>query len=411
MVNNILIISSDFTGHGHKSISESLLEKFKENKNVKIHIVDGFSLGGNILLKVGKAYGPITRKSESLWELIWDISFAKPSLINEIIELKIKDSFLELLNNIKPDLILTIHPNFNGSILNILDKYDIKIPVVTLIADLVSISPLWADPRDSYIISPTQEAKEKCISFGVPEKNIEILGFPVRSRFYRHTNNNDDNMNYSTYKPLNCLIMSGGEGVGNMQKIAETLLDNFNCTVKIVAGRNAALKKKLQESLAGRYGNRAEIYGFTKNIQDLMQASDIAFTRGSPNVMMEAIACNVPLIITGALPGQEKENPTFAEKYNLGVVCTDIKDIKGIINDLIANNAEKLNKIKNSQRIYSNPYIAENIVNFILNIDTFPKDAILENLNASFLINSNVPISHKYLENFKATILRKPKHD
>jgi len=368
MINNILIISSDFTGHGHKSISESLLEKFKENKNVKIHIVDGFSLGGNILLKVGKAYGPITRRSENLWELIWDISVAKPSLINEIIELKIKNNFLELLNNIQPDLILTIHPNFNGSILNILEKYHIKIPVVTLIADLVSISPLWADPRDSFIISPTQEAKDKCIGFGVPDKNVEILGFPVRSRFYKPITSDMYN-NYDTYKPLNCLIMSGGEGVGNMHKIAEILLDNFNSTVKIVAGRNTALKKKLQATLVEKYGDRVEIYGFTKNIQDLMQASDIAFTRGSPNVMMEAIACNVPLIITGALPGQEKENPEFAEKNNLGVVCTDVNDIKSIINNLISNNGEKLNKIKTAQKTFSNPYIAENIVNFLLSID------------------------------------------
>ncbi len=49
-----------------------------------------------------------------------------------------------------------------------------------------------------------------------------------------------------------------------------------------------------------------------------MLASDIAFTRGSPNVMFEAIASNTPIIITGALPGQEEDNPAFAEKANVG---------------------------------------------------------------------------------------------
>ena len=43
--------------------------------------------------------------------------------------------------------------------------------------------------------------------------------------------------------------MSGGEGVGNMKNIAENLLDHFDCTVKIVAGRNAKLKTKLEQSL------------------------------------------------------------------------------------------------------------------------------------------------------------------
>ena len=98
MVNNILIISSDHTGHGHKSITESLCEKFPDNINV--HVVDGFSLGGRPLIKVGKSYGSITRNIEGLWEIIYDISATKPTLINEIIEMTIKVKFLKLVRRI-----------------------------------------------------------------------------------------------------------------------------------------------------------------------------------------------------------------------------------------------------------------------------------------------------------------------
>ncbi|MBP2032837.1 processive 1,2-diacylglycerol beta-glucosyltransferase [Clostridium algifaecis] len=396
MINNILIISSDFTGHGHKSIAEALCEKFKKHDNIRIHVVDGFSLGGTTLLNIGKAYGPITRKSESLWELIWDISSNNPSFINEIVEFKIKDRFLKLLKEVHPDLILTIHPNFNGSVINILEKYDIKIPVVTLIADLISISPLWADPRANYIISPTQEAKNKCIEFGVIENKIKVLGFPVRSRFYNYLNSYMKHNNYNANRPLKCLIMSGGEGVGNMEKIAEILLLNFNCTIKIVTGRNTALKNKLQQSLVEKYGSKVEIYGFLENIQDLMLSSDIAFTRGSPNVMLEAIACNIPLIITGALPGQEEENPKFIEKHNLGVVCSDINNIQIIINNLIANNGVKLNKIKHAQKVFSNPYTAENIVNFILNIGNDSNKVTIQKNEVPFVTkNLDNPIVYK----------------
>jgi processive 1,2-diacylglycerol beta-glucosyltransferase len=84
MFKNILIISSDYTGHGHKSITESLCEFFYLNEGVNIHVVDGFSLGGNTLAKAGKLYGPITRNVKELWKLVWDISCAKPSLINKM---------------------------------------------------------------------------------------------------------------------------------------------------------------------------------------------------------------------------------------------------------------------------------------------------------------------------------------
>jgi processive 1,2-diacylglycerol beta-glucosyltransferase len=100
----------------------------------------------------------------------------------------------------------------------------------------------------------------------------------------------------------------------------------------------------LEQSLKSKYSDKVEIYGFTKNIQDLMFDSDIAFTRGSPNVMFEAFSSNTPIIITGALPGQERDNPAFAEKLNLGVICKDKNEIQQTINQLLENDAEKLKK-------------------------------------------------------------------
>jgi processive 1,2-diacylglycerol beta-glucosyltransferase len=45
MKKNILIISSEFTGHGHKSITDSLKEQFARYSDVNVYVVDGFSLG------------------------------------------------------------------------------------------------------------------------------------------------------------------------------------------------------------------------------------------------------------------------------------------------------------------------------------------------------------------------------
>lgn len=371
MGKKVLLISSDNTGHGHKSITESLCEKINVDHDAEIHVVDGFTLGGPLLLSIGKSYGPITRKAENVWKMVYNLSSDNPKAINSFIEILIRNRFLDLLDEVKPDLILSVHPNFNGSILNILEKEYIKIPFITLIADLVNISPLWMDARADYIISPTIEAREKCLEYGIPAENIKVMGFPVRSRFFR--NNHTRKSGYQAGTPLKCLIMSGGEGVGNMKQIAENLLDHFDCKVKIVAGRNAKLKAKLEQSLISKYGDKVEIYGFTKNIQDLMLASDVAITRGSPNVMFEAIASNTPIIITGALPGQEEDNPAFAEKSNLGIVCKNTDLIQNSLDYLLQNDGEKLNRIMECQREYLNAHAAEEILEFILEVENpFP---------------------------------------
>lgn len=370
MSKKILVISSTFTGHGHKSITEALNDHIHNFPGATMHVIDGFNLGGNLGLRIGKMYGSITRTAKDVWKIIWDISYNKPSIINDFTELAIRENFLKLLKSVKPDLILSVHSNFNTPVINILEENNIKIPLVTLIADIISISPLWADPRADYIICPTIESKYKCLEFGVPETKLPVMGFPIRKRFTDHIGENNNTNDYTHDRPLECLIMSGGEGVGNMSRIARILLNNFNCRVKIIAGRNAILKRRLELTLGEKYGDKVEIFGFVDNVQDLMVSSDIAFTRGSPNTALEAVVCNVPLVITGALPGQEEGNPGYIQKYNLGVVCNETRKLKATVSELLANDAQKLNSIKQSQREYRNPDIAKNILAFLLGIES-----------------------------------------
>ncbi len=365
---NVVIISSDYTGHGHKSISESLMEQFNLYDDVNVNIIDGFELGGNMWVKVGKSYGLVTRNAKELWKLAWKISKRSPTFIHEFTELTIRENFIKMLRKLKPDLILSVHPVFNAPILNILKDYKINIPFAIFVADLVSISPLWADKRADCIICPTSEAKERCMGFGVPESRIKVIGFPVRSRFTEHIYNGYHKPDYSLDRPMECLIMSGGEGSGDMNHVARILLDNFNCNVRIIAGRNAAMKEKLEKSLLLQYPERVNIHGYITNIQDYMLKSDIAFTRGSPNVMMEAIACNIPLIITGALPGQEQENPDFAVNNKLGIFCDDLSQLSSVVSELLDDNARGLNEIKQAQREYFDHESAKKIVETALGL-------------------------------------------
>ena len=373
MYKNILIISSDITGHGHKSITESLLEQFTNYPGTKTKVVEGFSLSGDLGLKAGKMYGPITRTSKDAWKLIWDITQKKPALITELSELTIHDRFIKLLDDMKPDAIITTHPNYNASITNILERNNLQIPLFAVVADPVSISPLWCNPHAFYTICPTVEAKETCMKHGVPEDRIRVFGFPVRQRFTKHLLNTEGSFSpgapvipYVPRTPLRFMIMSGGEGSGNMSRFAGILLKNFDCTVKILCGKNKLLKRRLEYTLLEKYKERVEILGFTENVQDIMLTTDLIFVRASPNSMMEAVMCNVPMVITGALPGQEEGNPAFALKYKLGVVCTETAQLKDVVSDLLANQYEKLLAIKQSQKKYQTLDSAKNIVNFIM---------------------------------------------
>ena len=197
---------------------------------------------------------------------------------------------------------------------------------------------------------------------------IEVIKFPVRSRFYSSKVREKVVISEDQNKPLRFLLMSGGEGVGNLGSMAEDLLEHFNCKVKIVAGRNTILKNKLENKYLAQYGDRLEVYGYVTEVDKLMEEVDILISRGSPNVLMEAVASNLPVIIAGTHLGQEEENSYYFEKNNLAVVCNASKNLCSVVSELIADNGKKLNSILEAQREYRDIDAAKKSVDFIIKV-------------------------------------------
>lgn len=358
----ILILSSNQTGHGHKSIGEALEEQLKPYAEVEV--IEALRLFGRAGVRAGSMYGPITRMGADFWRIVWDMSFNNPDLIVQMMSPMLHDRFMQRLKADPPGLIVSIHPNFNAPVIEVLKEQKLKIPFITLLADLVDIHPLWVDPRADYIMCPSEESHGAALMLGAQASKLKLCGFPTRARFTEAARN-FERKPFTGGRPLECLLMSGGEGSGNLQKLADILLENFDCRVTIICGRNKKLFDTLTEKLA-EFGERVNILGFCENVQDYMLAADVAFMRGSPNSVLEAVICNTPLVVTGSLSGQEQRNPEFILMKGLGVVCRESRRLLPLMRGLLENNAEGLNRIAEKQRAYRNFDCAKEIAEFLL---------------------------------------------
>lgn len=362
----ILIISSEFTGRGHKSITDALCEQLEKHDDVEVSILEGFSMLGKTGIQISKSYGPLTRKSKKAWEITWKFVQHNTDAINKALKTLISGKFAEIVEDEKPDVIVSAHPAFIGCILDVMEKKDINIPFVSMYADLVSISNMWTDPRADYSICYTKEAIDYSLKMGIPEEKIKKFSFPVRERF-TYGNPIAGSQIFKSSKIPTFLVMSGGEGSGNMLDLSKMLLNNFNCRVKVLAGRNRGLLEKFEE-VKEDYGERIDVYGFVDAIEELMLSSDIAFMRGSPNTILEAINCCLPVIITDALPGQEAGNPWYFEENNLGCFAHELDHIKEAVKTLLENDAAKLTEIREHQKAFRNPDAAKEIADFLISL-------------------------------------------
>jgi len=373
LIDSILFISTKYTGHGHQSITESISNQISMiSPQTKTEILEGFELGGKPSRMLGHLYGPVTHYAKPIWASYYQTFHHFPGLANTFTTSIITKhrELLQIINKTNPEIIVTVHPAFVGSIIDLLENQNLNIPVITVVADIISINRLWADKRAMYTICPSEEAKEKVIQYGVPESKVKVFGFPVREKFNNIAASiNEDTLAYKPNKEgLNFLIVSGAEGAGNLAKTATILLDSFDCKVTIITGRNQKLRAMLEKSLPSAYPNRAVVLGFVNNIEDYLIASDILITRASPNTFMEAVNCCVPLVVTDTLPGQEKENPNFILKHNLGIFCKDLTLLPKEINGLLADNGKRLVEIRRAQLKYRDLDTNKNIAQFLLSI-------------------------------------------
>ncbi|MEE1201059.1 MAG: glycosyltransferase [Christensenellales bacterium] len=358
----LLIISADFTGHGHKSIAEALTERLRKYEDLQIRIVDGFDMMTDLQkLFAEKTYGPVTRLPGDTWKISYAAGMRLRRPIQHVFAMAIKGKFESLLYEFKPDCILTVHPMFVGCILDLLEELELDIPFISHEADLIDFALQWIDSRISMTYAPSREAYEFTLEHGIPPEKVKQVGFPVRSRFMGLARE----YVYEKDKQLTITVMSGSEGAGILQDVTRQLLKNTNAKVNVICGRNKAMKVRLRKKYGYEYRERLSVMGFVDRIQDVMCESDILIMRASPNAVMEAVVLNKPVILFGQLAGQELRNPEMLEKHGLAVYCPDPQRLPEIIEKLIADEGAGIRQMIECQKKYAYEDAAERTAKLI----------------------------------------------
>lgn len=373
MNQKIMILSSDKTGQGHESIVQALKEQFSElYSQTEVKIVNGFIIGGSFGRFVERLYYPAVKYTPFLWKLFFQLTSRFPGAMDAITSRHIEKDFIKNFKEFNPDLIVSVHPGFVGSINNLLQKHRLDIPFIVLIADLVSLSSLWADPRSSCILCPTEESKARLMEFGLDEDKLKVFGFPVRKRFCKLVPDGCAGRDAAAGDTLNLLIFANAFGRIRTESMVEKLTENFNCSLTILTGRDERLRKYLDKRLKTTLGEKLRLPGYVVNMEQYMNDNDVLITKAGPNIIMEAIHSGIPVIMTGSLPGQEEDTPEWVVSQGMGAVSIKIPDLIETIRKLLANDKYLLKEIARNQRLYNNTNAAQEMVRFISAYETGP---------------------------------------
>jgi hypothetical protein len=237
----------------------------------------------------------------------------------------------------KPDMVVSLIPNFNRTMYEALAGARPAAPYVTILTDFADLPPhFWIEPGQAqHFVCGTGRAVDQARAMGYGPRQVHgTSGMIVRPDFYRESRveRRDEiiRLKLDPDRPTG-IVLFGGHGSKAMQGIARRLADT---QLILICGHNAALAERLAAMPA-----RAPrlVLGFTPKIRDYMHVSDFFIGKPGPGCISEAIQQGLPVIVvnnTWTMP-QERYNAVWVQENRAGIVLDSFKAIRGGVDDMI----------------------------------------------------------------------------
>ena len=129
----------------------------------------------------------------------------------------------------------------------------------------------------------------------------------------------------------------------------------------VVAGRDERLRVDLAR-LAGR--SRVRVVGFVEDVRSLLAAADLLVTKAGGMTLAEATAAEVPLLLYGSLPGQERGNERFASRAGIALVARSRGALRRLL-DRAVGDPDTVERLQGSLRRLRRPDAAQHIVDLV----------------------------------------------
>ncbi|GHO92292.1 galactosyldiacylglycerol synthase [Reticulibacter mediterranei] len=294
----------------------------------RIEIVDVFEEYSRFPLREAvKLYGPTIRYNPRLFGEVFHISNREgPVMAGQLLTTPlILNGLLRLFTTVQPDIIVSIHPLLNHVTVRALREFHLRIPFLTVVTDLVTVHYSWfAEGVDGYII-PTKQAQELYLKRGLDPQKVHLLGMPIDPKFTLPIASKEELQRKFGLRPglPVVLLVGGGDGAGGLQAAVRAISHaRLPVQLMVVTGRNKRLYAHLQRTKS-HLNVPITIFGFVQNMPELMHAADVIVTKAGPGTISEALSCDLPVILSGYVPGQEEGNVTFVTENDVGVLAMD----------------------------------------------------------------------------------------
>lgn len=334
-----ILLLTAATGGGHIRAANAVEEYIRENTGWNVRTVDCLKAVGRLLDKtVCDSYLFMAKKAPMLFGRLYKRT-NKQNMISHLVP-KLSGLFSNLLypaiDSYHPDVIITTHPFATEMVSALKADGLVAAPLVCIITDYGVHRAYIADQVDSYVVASDDMVPE-LMDFGVPAKKIFPFGIPVHGDFFDRQDQGMVLRQLSLDPNLPTLLfMAGSFGVSNIIRLYRELAETqVKMQIIIITGRNQRLFEAFEKEIAAHPGLPTRLMYFTDEVEKYMHAADLLVTKPGGLTVSEALACNLPMAVFDAIPGQEEDNANFLKTHDMCVRIEKNGNFAGEISQLL----------------------------------------------------------------------------
>lgn len=363
-----ILIFTASTGGGHKRAAAAIEAKINSmSPETEVKVVDAMKAIGRVYDKtVCGGYHFMATKIPKFYGSCYKITDRKTLMYKAVMRSNtlMSNKLLETINEFKPDVIIICHPFVTTMISKLRRQGKIDVKAISLITDYDAHRTYIVPDIEAYVLAEPQMANKLVEQYDVDKDIIYPLGIPIFDSFTEPfdkaeiCNREGLDPNLPTV-----LLMAGSFGVTSVLEFYKSLAQkSTDIQFIVITGKNKKLYDHLQKLIEdlGTQKNTKLLF-FVNNVQDYMHISDLIVTKPGGLTVTESLACNLPLAIYSAFPGQERDNADFLTREKAAVLL----DKKNGANEIIElmNDKKKLAKMKEKCKQLAISDSAENIFN------------------------------------------------
>ena len=276
----------------------------------------------------------------------WTLGLAQElKLLQALIRLSHKSITKQLRRHwrrTKPDMVVSLVPNFNRAMYEALAHALPSVPYLTVMTDLADYPPhFWIEPeQDQHFVCGTPRAVAQARAMGYEENRVHATsGMIIRPDFYRELIVDRcaemRRLQLDPDRPTG-IVMFGGHGSRAMRGIAKRLEDT---QLILICGHNGALAERLRTMSAAA---PRLVIGFTPDIRYYMKLSDFFIGKPGPGSISEAVHQGLPVIVVRnamTMP-QERYNAQWVRENKVGVVLDSFRSVRGGVAEVMSRLGE-----------------------------------------------------------------------